>query len=526
MTNLLTSDATTAATPQPGEHVDLATVNNHIEAACDQACRSIAPAWPLDRAIAVNPHWSRISMPVRRVAARMALLGGIRVFPGRVEQKQAWEQGRISAADLSLALESVPEAQAAGLKPGQCLDALQEPALPAQLPLLIDELDNDPDRHSRLSWRQAITHQVSQTCAAYFDDHQADWKPQRTQGLYAFWRDTLQHDHGIGRLMGLPQIGRALNALPATALDAERWVIRRLGLPQEVWADYLEAVLLTVNGWASWCAYLGWQAGLAGGKDSHLRELLAIRLAWGALLLECKDDAAAQQAFARVQQAWCLAPQRLREAEQALLVDEVWQAALEQGYQRELARRLTSAGSPAGATAEIEVQAAFCIDVRSEPLRRAFEAAWPAVQTIGFAGFFGLPVAYTPLATPARRPQLPGLLAPAMEVGDVIVRAASPHQEADDTGAAGHVRQTRLALADQWLAASRWPASAFSFVEAAGLGYFGGLVQWLLPSQRPHGPHQRGNGETEPQGHPDRPRRRLEEQADDWLFRYHLQRDG
>lgn len=52
-----------------------------IEAACEQACQSIAPAWPLDRAIAVNPHWCRIGRPVREVAARMAVLGDIRVFP-------------------------------------------------------------------------------------------------------------------------------------------------------------------------------------------------------------------------------------------------------------------------------------------------------------------------------------------------------------------------------------------------------------------------------------------------------------
>ena len=42
-----------------------------------------------------------------------------------------------------------------------------------------------------------------------------------------------------------------------------------------MWADYLESVLLTVNGWASWCAYLGWQAGLEGGIDLHLPFLAA-----------------------------------------------------------------------------------------------------------------------------------------------------------------------------------------------------------------------------------------------------------
>ncbi|MEK9816450.1 MAG: putative inorganic carbon transporter subunit DabA, partial [Limnobacter sp.] len=122
-------------------------------------------------------------------------------------------------------------------------------------------------------------------------------------GLYHFWRETLSHDHGIGILMGLPEIGRAVEALPISAQDAEEWVLNRLGLPEEVWVDYLESVLLTVNGWASWCAYLQWQARLKGQADPHLRDLLAIRLAWGAILLECKDDVATRHAFSALQSA-------------------------------------------------------------------------------------------------------------------------------------------------------------------------------------------------------------------------------
>ena len=380
----------------------------------------------------------------------------------------------------------LPEARTLGLTPRQCIDALQDHAPLAHLPLLIDVLDNDPGRHARLSWRQAITHQVSQTCAAYFDKQQADWQPERGRGLYAFWRDTLQHDHGIGSLMGLPHIGRTIETLPASVQDAECWVIRRLGLPQAVWADYLESMLLTVNGWASWCAYLGWQAELEGDKDPHLRELLAIRLAWGALLLECKDDVATQQALVALQQAWNQAPHVLNGVEQALLVDEVWQLALEIGYQRDLVQRLASASSANIAPQEIEVQAVFCIDVRSEPLRRALETVCPSIQTLGFAGFFGLPIAYTPLATLARRPQLPGLLAPAIEVVDRIVSADPARREADAAlqGAASRARRMRFALTDQWQATRRWPGVAFSFVEAAGLGYVGKLGHWLLPSKQ------------------------------------------
>ncbi|MDE2430872.1 MAG: DUF2309 family protein, partial [Burkholderiales bacterium] len=133
-----------------------------------------------------------------------------------------------------------------------------------------------------------------------------------------------------------------------------------------------------------------------------------------------------------------------------------------------------------------EVQAAFCIDVRSEPLRRALEAEMPAIQTIGFAGFFGLPAAYTPLATDARRPQLPGLLAPAMEITDRLVLPGDANDEADDAlqDAASRARLHRFGLAEQWHAASRWPGSAFSFVEVAGAGYLGKLGQWLRPGKQ------------------------------------------
>ena len=456
-----------------------------IDAACAAACRAIAPAWPLDRAIAVNPHWERTGSRVRAVAARMAVLGDIRVFAPRAMLREAWTSGRIAAADLDEALARCPDARAAGLGAAQAIEALAAaPTLP-RLPLLIDVLDDDPKGERRLSWRQAITHQVSQVCAAYFDTHQADWQPDRAGGLYTFWRDTLTHDHGIGVLMGLPDLARGLAALPAAREQAEGWVLHRLGLPEESWADYLEAVLLTVNGWASWCAYLAWEARLAGGSDAHLRELLAIRLAWGAILLECRDDRAAQRAFAALQVEWERAPALLRQAQDALLVDEVWQLAFEIGYQRGLARRLRAvAAVPAAPAAGFEVQAAFCIDVRSERLRRALESAWPAVQTIGFAGFFGLPVAYTPLATDARRPQLPGLLAPSLEVTERAAATTADFGPAGDAlqAPARRSRLKRFAAAQRWGAGTGWPNAAFSSVEAIGAGYLGRLAQWLRPS--------------------------------------------
>lgn len=452
-----------------------------IESACQQACAMIAPSWPLDQSIAVNPHWKRIHLPIRTVAARMATLAEIPVFPPRTYLQEVWKSGRISERDLQRA---IAQSSHTHLSTAECIAALTSPLNIKRLPLLIDTLDNDPARFQRLTWRDAITHQVSQTCATYFDHDQADWQPNRRQDLYGFWRESILHDHGIGVLMGLPKLSLALQHLPQTREEVEHWAFKQLGLDRAVFADYLEAVLLTVNGWASWCAYLDWQAKLEGREDHHLRDLLAIRLAWGVLLMESKGLDASQHAVKLIQQRWKNASKNLADAENVLKVDEVWQIALELGYQSALASQLTHTQQHADIAPDI--QAAFCIDVRSEPLRRAAESLSPKLQTLGVAGFFGLPIAYTPLAGQSSRPQLPGLLAPAMHVQDRVFHAGDETQPHDSTHTrdAIHARTRNFVLKRQMASMTHHPSSAFSLVESAGALFLGKLYQLVNPQAR------------------------------------------
>lgn len=462
---------------------------DRIEQACQQACDQIAPAWPLDQSIAVNPHWKRVQLPLREVAARMAVLADMQIYPARDYVLQAWKRGRIRAEDLQLALQQYDVHEHID----DCVRALSKPIRSMHLPLLIDVLDDDAERFRRLSWRDAITHQVSQTCAAYFDRDQSGWQPERGDSLYAFWRDTLVHDHGIGTLMGLPQIHDILEYLPPTRQQAERWVVQVLGLEASMLADYFEAVLLTVNGWASWCAYLDWQAKLNGQSDHSLRDLLAIRLAWGVIVMQCKGFNASHNAIAQVRQKWQSVDHQIQAAAESLRLDEVWQYALEIGYQRSLAQQLAKpVTASASDVAQAPVlQAAFCIDVRSEPMRSALEAVNPGIRTLGVAGFFGLPAAYQPLASRQQRPQLPGLLAPKQIMADrVLTPVSSAHAASgrvhlrDISAAVGQQRQRHFMLADQVARLTQYPGAAFSLVETAGPLFLKSLWSMVRPSQR------------------------------------------
>ena len=444
-------------------HPAKSSVNSAVEA----ACRSIAPAWPLDRFIAVNPYWGWIDRPIEEAAAQLKQLCGSRMHMPRAFYRNAWKSKAFQPENLAQAM-----AEAGVLEnPAAVIATLDQPEeTSAALPLLSDLLDAQRQLAREPAWRSTITHQISQFCAAYFDAEQADWHPAQSLGLYGGWRESVAHDHGISLLMKTPEVLRRAQTLPADARQAITFVLDKLGLPADGLSDFLCAVLHRINGWASWCAYLRWQARLEGGDDTQLVDLLAIRLSWEYLLDDgLRGEPSTWMHWQRAVNRQCIANHNSAPDHAAWL-----HRALEIAYQKPLAAALAQPSSDSTART-CSVQAVFCIDVRSEVFRRALESVSPDVQTMGFAGFFGLPIAYTPLGTTATRPQLPGLLAAALHATD------SCGCEGKDAALA-KARRAGFAAEKSWLPFQRLPGSAFTLVETMGLGYLGKLVKRSLPS--------------------------------------------
>lgn len=476
--------AMTSASPQPAvPSVELD--DAMLQGALARACSSIMPAWPLDQAVAVNPHWRRIGKPIRRVAARLAVLGDFHVFPSRDYISREWKTGRISPTDLAVALKAHSAREACALSAEDCVAWLADGASICREPLLVDLLDDKVQRNKRWPWHAAIVFQMSQTCATYFDRHQADWRAAGSRSLYGFWRESMVGDHGLSSMLGLPGFARQLHKLPVDAEAALRWALGELSLGASTWEDYFEALLLSINGWASWCAYVGWQNIPAGQDDPRLRELLVCRVAWEALLACAVSPARRRVATAELEANWRDFDRRVAEADAALMASELWQEALEASYQRDLVRKLRTRVAPAPVRRP-EVQTVFCIDTRSERMRRALELIWPDVETRAFAGFFGLPIQYNLLGTDIHRPQLPGLAFPSISVQDVVTATGEATAEGESKSKrARAVRWKRLARTDQWLGSVRWSSTTFSFVEAAGVGYLGKIARWIRPPAGP-----------------------------------------
>jgi uncharacterized protein len=459
----MTINATTTVPP-----IASAELRRDIEAACDR----IAPTWPLDQFIAVNPYWGWRGMPIQEAAARLGVLAGTALTMPRSWFVQEWRAGRLATQHLDAIAHELgdPGLAAAARAVLERGEDQSQPVL-QRMALVTDLRDQDGEPVPGRTWTELVVHQIGQHLAARFDEWQATWAPDRGAGLFDGWCVDPSVVHGVSWRQGGDWARAQLAALPDDPATAISVMVAGLGIPEAGREAHLTAVLASVNGWAAWCAYRRWQARLAGGDDDAIVELLAIRLAWDWLLaIDMHGDDVAER-WNEWAASWALADMFADETAEDQRVDWLLQAAIERTYQDTIADGLPNA-TPTTTTPE--VQAVFCIDVRSEVFRRALEATSPAAHTRGFAGFFGLPLAYTPIGTALTRPQLPGLLAPSLHVSEGVDASATDHDVVAERAAA-------LDATRPWQQFRSDPSSVFTFVESMGLLYGVKLVKDSLP---------------------------------------------
>lgn len=463
MTQAALARPTSATAPDGGPRLEV-----RIEAACAR----VAPLWPLKHFVAVNPFLGFTGQSFAATAATFERVVRTRILMPRAFYRQALQQGRIDDAALAQALEFHKET---GLDFDRLKRALFSDAPagapPAVVATVAEVLDRLAAGDRYVSLVAFMIDEISAFCASYFDEGQASWpNPARRLKPYAAWRTLAMVDRNP-EIMGISGFRKSVAALPADPIKAIGVIVERLGIPDRAIEDYLVRALFDL-GWSAYARYVGWSAELDGRRDDTLVELLAIRLAWGFALFEARTDAAFKAAWELAMEEAAKLPvdHRLDETPE-LAVDVVLQEAYEIVFRRHLIARLTAnadAGgeAPAGRTARPAVQAAFCIDVRSEIFRRALESACPEAETIGFAGFFGFPIEYVPIGHLRGGAQCPVLLKPAFIVCEAV-KGANDVEEAEVLG----LRLLRRRVAKAWKSFKVSAVSSFSFVETAGLGF-------------------------------------------------------
>ncbi len=163
-------------------------------------------------------------------------------------------------------------------------------------------------------------------------------------------------------------------------------------------------------------------------------------------------------------------------------IDAVLQRAYEHAWQRAAIARLAEQPAEAAADTRKAVQAAFCIDVRSEVIRRALESVSDQVETIGFAGFFGFAVDYLPIGAKQSGARCPVLLKPAVHIHETV-----KHADASELAEHHGMVMMRKRAGSAWASFKRAAVSSFAFVETMGLAYAKNLAVNALGLAKPDG---------------------------------------
>ncbi len=428
-----------------------------LPAALDDALARIPPLWPLKHFVAVNPFVGLANRKFGEACELLQRTVGAAPLQLPADYLAAWKRGEIQRRDLEAAAD--PEWPS-----GRLLATLEaaDPTVPVNaLPTVADLLDAE---RPRAHWSGFVVEEISKWCAVTFDENQTTWtSPWKSRGLFATWRDAAEHD-GNPEAFGLSGFRAFVQGLPAETEAVIAHCLDLFAPPQVALADFLHRQLATVAGWAGYAQYVVREDALRGRKNSTLRELLAIRLAY---------DAALFHAFAEgriLRSGWSHAS-AVPQDSSVLAALIRWQFAYENGYQRQLAASLL-ADRGYGVSSRAAVQAVFCIDVRSEVFRRQLESALPDVQTIGFAGFFGFPVAHRRAGDASSASRCPVLLVPPVDSCEPLANDVEQS-----------LRAAR-AEAGAWKAFQNSAASCFSFVESAGL-VFGAALGRLSGPQGP-----------------------------------------
>ncbi len=444
-----------------------------------KACKKIAPVWPLENFVAVNPYLGFGNQKFETTAQQLNAVAGIQMTLPTSFYQNKWQQGKIIKEDILAALAK---------KSASFTDA----------DIIINNLTKITDEEQHLSsiktfidiaaqitkkdWSRFVVSRISIWAASYFDNGQAIWAAaNKDAGIFMAWKREAEIDP-TPEIAGLKNFRKAVKNLPEDPLQALQAALQILDLLSEDLDNYFHRLLIRVGGWSAFIARIDWDSELYGGQDGKLIEFLSILTCWEACLLQSIASPALQTKW--IEAKLTQIPIGLNKQLEEKLI---WQEAFDIASQREIIAKFNQLKKIVPAKKEqLKAQAIFCIDVRSEVFRRNLEMANAGIETIGFAGFFAFPINFIPLAHDTGEAQCPVLL----KTGPTILEEI-PNETVNIS--AYNARILNNQVKQVWKSFKSSAVSCFSFVSPIGLTYLPKLFTDAFGFTRPV-PHPTNSG--------------------------------
>ena len=426
-----------------------------LDDSIDSAATTVGSVWPIHSFVTANPLSGFEDQPFEHAVARASDLLGGRGYPSAHTFEQALTRGQIDP-DV---LESELADRGYEANPETLLDRMADAD---------DSGIDDETADNKIERVDAI---LTKWLPAFLDEGRAHWSmPHREDGFYSAFRALAAHDGDI------PNTGVVAD-LPASPTAAIEAAVEPY--PESQWETIFEEQLAALPGWTGFITQRAddaseWHAAYPITLNDYLAVRLSLLDAFGVDIAPDTDGDAT-----------------VDELSEAFL--SAWEATYREAVVDTIAAESEAIADTDGEVEDRpDAQLTFCIDTRSEVIRRHIEATG-AYETHGYAGFFGVPIEYNGYESEVSVDACPPILDPQHRITELPTddeTQATHDRLAGIREAAGEVIETVQANA----------ASAYGFVESAGSGYGLALAARTLVPGRVHDLFD-AVGDAEPDAH-------------------------
>ncbi len=397
-------------------------IQKELQNKIDLAAQVIGKTWPLYSFVTANPlsgyeqssFFEAVELASNKLDAQ--------VLPEAKVLRQAWEENKIAQEEIKR--------------------LLQEAGKTESPEFYLQVLEAHPPRE-QLNESHELDRLTVKWLSLFLDEGMAAWPmPFKEDGFYSAWRLLIRHDEDIKK--------KLTGKIPKSPVDALSKILEVFD--EEDQMKLLERHLAALPGWAGFIKYRVENKSVWNEEyPINLLEYLAVRL-WMAQVMDKPIIPA-------------LHPQKDHEL---LELKYIWLQAWEGTWQKRSFQKLQ------GSVGEVnedkihstpEAQLVFCLDSRSEVLRRHLEASGD-YETFGSAGSFSVPMNYRNLDNGLINKSMPAMAPSKYLVHEEVV--ADRKQEGKEYKEEGN----RIGFYKYFLKRMKnILPSAFGYVETAGFYY-------------------------------------------------------
>lgn len=410
-------------------------MTNNFQKHIEKAANVVGHTWPLYSFVTSNPLSGYEQKHFQEATGTAADLLGSKIFPEAKIYEKAWKQGDIDNEILMQLLEE-------NKLFGSAESYLQEMAASEENIL---EKTNQNLNRIMVKW-----------LSIFMDEGLAEWEmPKKELGFFSAWRNLAKYDSEL--TIDFPE------TIPKNSTEVFNHILGEFSENQLL--EIFEYHLAALPGWTGYIKHR--QENNTAWQQSYpitLEEYLAVRLYVAnnidALITPPKVDASFDENTRAIQYVWLKA----------------WEKTWQINFANKLLIETKANTNSTSSKILPDAQLVFCIDTRSELIRRNVEAQGN-FETFGYAGFFGIAMDYKNLNDGILRKSCPPIVGSAYNVSEVSL----PQKQ--NSFKAYEKRVERKKFTNYFLTRMKnMLPSAFGYVEGSGVIYgFSLLSRTLFP---------------------------------------------